>query len=45
MDKYPAGKLPPADRVTQRSQEEIDALLKGPIVEGGKHIYTVAYPP
>jgi len=45
MDKYPAGKLPPADRVTQRSPEEIEALLKGPIVDGGKHIYTVAYPP
>lgn len=45
MTMYPAGKLPPTDRVTQRSKEEIEALLKGPSAEGGKHIYTVAYPP
>ena len=42
---YPPGVLPPADKLTQRSKEEIEALLKGPSVEGGKHIYTVAYPP
>ena len=45
MDMYPAGKLPPAEKVTQRSQEEIEALLKGPFEKGGKHLYTVAYPP
>jgi len=45
MAKYPAGMLPPTDKITQRSKEEIDALLKGPIAEGGTHIYTVAYPP
>ena len=45
MEKYPVGKLPPVDKVTQRSKEEIEALLKGPFEEGGKHLYTVAYPP
>ena len=45
MAMYPAGKLPPTDRITQRTQEEIEALLKGPLVKGGRHLYTVAYPP
>lgn len=45
MAMYPAGKLPPVDKVTQRSKEEIEALLKGPFEKGGKHLYTVAYPP
>jgi creatinine amidohydrolase len=45
MKMYPAGKLPPTDKVTQRAKEEIEALLKGPLAEGGKHLYTVAYPP
>lgn len=45
MKMYPAGKLPPTDKVTQRAKEDIEALLKGPLVAGGKHLYTVAYPP
>jgi len=44
MERYPPGVLPPTDRITQRSREEIEALLKGPL-QGGRHIYTVAYPP
>jgi creatinine amidohydrolase/Fe(II)-dependent formamide hydrolase-like protein len=42
---YPPGKLPPAEKITQRSAAEIEALLKGPLAKGGKHLYTVAYPP
>jgi creatinine amidohydrolase len=45
MDMYPPGKLPPTDKITQRTKEEIEALLKGPLEEGGRHLYTVAYPP
>jgi creatinine amidohydrolase/Fe(II)-dependent formamide hydrolase-like protein len=45
QDTFPPGELPPVERITQRSPEEIEALLKGPIAEGGKHLYTVAYPP
>jgi len=45
ITKYPAGALPPADKLSQRPREEIEALLKGPLVEGGRHLYTVAYPP
>jgi len=44
MERFPAGKLPPADKVSMRSTDEIEALLKGPL-HGGKHLYTVAYPP
>lgn len=45
MDRYPPGTLPPSERLSQRTPEELEALLKGPIVQGGKHLYTVAYPP
>jgi len=44
MEKFPAGKLPPTEECTQRDPKEVEALLKGPL-KGGKHIYTVAYPP
>ncbi len=43
LKAYPPGKLP--DGMTMRSDEEIEALLKGPLKRGGKHLYTVAYPP
>ncbi|UCF60772.1 MAG: creatininase family protein [Anaerolineaceae bacterium] len=45
MKMYPPGVLPPTKKLSQRSEEEIQALLKGPLEEGGKHLYTVAYPP
>ncbi|NIO11919.1 MAG: creatininase family protein [Deltaproteobacteria bacterium] len=44
MTAFPVGKLPPVDKVTQRSAEEIDRVVKGPL-QGGQHIYTLAYPP
>jgi len=44
MTRFPAGVLPPADKVSMRSQKEIDDLLKGPL-NGGTSIYTIAYPP
>ena len=44
MDHFSPRELPPLDKVTQRDPEEIEALPKGPL-KGGKHIYTVAYPP
>ena len=44
MEKFPAGKLPPLDQVSQRfNQKELEDLLKGPL-KGGKHLYTVAWP-
>jgi creatinine amidohydrolase len=45
LEKFPAGVLPEAPLVTQRfTQEEVDELIKGPL-KGGKHLYTVAWPP
>lgn len=40
---FPVGKLPPAELMSQRSKEEIEALLKGPL-KGGKHLYTLGWP-
>jgi creatinine amidohydrolase len=45
MTRFPVGELPPVDKMTMRDPAEIEALLKGPMEDGGKHIYTVAYPP
>lgn len=45
LEKFPVGKLPNASLVTQRfTQEQMDELLKG-LLSGGKHLYTVAWPP
>jgi creatinine amidohydrolase len=44
MTAFPAGELPPVEKVTMRSPEEVELLVKGPL-NGGRHIYTVAYPP
>ncbi len=44
LTNYPPGNLPPADKITQRSKDEIEEVLKGPL-KGGKHIYTFQYPP
>ena len=44
LEAFPPGKLPPADKVSQRSGAEIEEVLKGPL-NGGRHLYTIAYPP
>jgi creatinine amidohydrolase len=44
MTRFPAGKLPPMDKVTMRDPKEVEALLKGPL-NGGTHLYTISYPP
>ena len=43
LEKYPAGKLPPTDKMTQRDPAAIEAVIKGPNEPGGRHIYTLAY--
>ena len=43
-ERFPAGELPPADKVTMRNPEQVEAVLKGPY-DGGTHLYTIAYPP
>lgn len=42
--RFPPGKLPPNEEVSQRPKEELEALVRGP-KNGGRHIYTVAWPP
>jgi creatinine amidohydrolase/Fe(II)-dependent formamide hydrolase-like protein len=44
LKKFPPGELPPSEEVSQLPKDVIDALVKGP-TKGGRHIYTVAYPP
>jgi len=44
MKRFPPGVLPPIEQVTQRRKEDIEAVVKGPL-KGGRHIYTLAYPP
>ncbi|MGZ4385433.1 MAG: 3-dehydro-scyllo-inosose hydrolase [Gaiellaceae bacterium] len=45
LGMYPAGQLPPADKLSQRSPAEIEDVLKVQLEPGGKHLYTIAYPP
>jgi creatinine amidohydrolase/Fe(II)-dependent formamide hydrolase-like protein len=44
LEKFPPGVLPESKYLSQRPAEEIEALLKGPR-KGGRHLYTVAFPP
>jgi len=44
LERFPPGELPPIDQITERSKEEIEAVIKGPLAEGGRSIYTLAYP-
>jgi len=44
MTVFPAGVLPPVEKVTMRSKEEVEQYVKGPL-NGGKSIYTLSYPP
>jgi creatinine amidohydrolase/Fe(II)-dependent formamide hydrolase-like protein len=43
LQAFPAGKLPPVDKVTQRDPKEVEAVVKGP-AKGGRHLYTLGYP-
>lgn len=43
LEKYPAGQLPPIEKMTQRNREDIEAVIKGPNEPGGRHLYTIAY--
>jgi creatinine amidohydrolase len=44
LEKFPPGVLPEPKYVTQLDKEDIEAVLKGPL-NGGKHLYTIAFPP
>ncbi|MFQ5796464.1 MAG: 3-dehydro-scyllo-inosose hydrolase [Candidatus Bipolaricaulia bacterium] len=40
MASFPAGELPPIDEVSERTEEELREVIKGPM-NGGKSIYTL----
>ena len=44
LEAFPPGVLPPIEKMTQRTPEELDAVIRGPR-NGGRHLYTIAYPP
>ncbi len=44
MARFPPGVLPPQDKVTQRDEKTMADVMRGP-TKGGRHIYTIAYPP
>jgi len=45
MSRFPPGTLPPVEDLSQRPREDIEAVVKGPLDPGGRHIYTLGYPP
>ena len=44
LEKFPPGKLPPIEGITQRDPKEVMEYIKGPL-NGGKSIYELRYPP
>lgn len=44
LTTFPPGVLPPVEKVTMRSKEEVEEYVKGPF-NGGKSIYSLSYPP
>ncbi|PLV57326.1 3-dehydro-scyllo-inosose hydrolase [Thermotoga sp. SG1] len=40
MERFPPGKLPPSEMLSQRPKEELDALTKEPLTEGWRNLYT-----
>jgi len=45
MDRFPVGVLPPAEEMSQRPKEELEAVLKKPFTEGWRSLYSLHYPP
>lgn len=43
LHMYPVGKLPPIEAMTMRNRQLVEDVLRGPL-NGGTHIYTIAYP-
>ena len=43
LEKFPVGKLPPTEQMSQRDPAELEAVIKG-VRNGGRHIYTLAWP-
>jgi creatinine amidohydrolase len=44
LERFPAGKLPPVEQMTQRDKKLVEEILQGP-GRGGKHLYVLGFPP
>jgi len=44
LERFPAGKVPPIEQMTQRDPKLVAEILKGP-TNGGKHLYVLGFPP
>ena len=45
MEMYPPGKLQDIEKASMQLSEDVEAVLKGPMEPGGRHLYTFGYPP
>ena len=45
LAKFPPGVLPPIEMMTKRDKAEMEAIIKGPGQPGGRHLYTLGFPP
>ena len=43
LEAYPAGKVPPVDKITLRTPQELEPYLKEPFSEGWKSVYELPY--
>ena len=41
LEAFPAGKVPPVEEVTLRTEEEMEPYLKEPMSEGWKSVYGI----
>jgi creatinine amidohydrolase len=39
LEAHPAGKVPPVEKITNRSVEEMEPYLREPLSEGWKSVY------
>jgi len=44
LKRFPVGVLPLISEVSQRPNEQLEELIKGPL-RGRRHIYTLVHPP
>jgi creatinine amidohydrolase len=44
LERFPVGKLQPLEQMSQRDPKQLEEILKGPL-NGGRHLYTLGFPP
>jgi len=43
METYPAGKLPPVEKISLRDPKEMEPFLKEPMSKGWKSVFELPY--